>query len=351
MSVAVRFAALALALLGAPTAAMAGPAPAPAVEFRWDAPPGCPSEAEVVAQLERLLGGPLAERRGARLTAIARVRQEPGGAWDLRLWTVSEQGTLQRSLVHERCDMLASAGVFIAAMAIDPLAGERMVDGAEVAAVVAEAQPVPDPEPPPQVEPEPEPPPELPRIEPTPTPPMIEPPRQSALRGGLRLSAGVAYGDLPGVGPTLRLTPSLVWPRLRIELEGAYMPLRKTREASDSSRGVDLQLAAGALRACPVFHFFKKILEFPICGGVEFGAMYGRGVGYPIEKDARQLWAALHLMPMLLLQVHRRVVLFAGVEGFVALARPRFEVEGAGALYRAPAGGVRGHLGVEVRFP
>lgn len=328
---------------------MATPAPAPAVEFRWDAPAGCPGEAEVVAQLERLLGGPLAQRRGARLTAIARVRQEPGGAWDLRLWTVSEEGTLQRSLVHERCDMLASAGVFIAAMAIDPLAGERMVDGAEVAAVVAEAQPVQDPEPPP----------EPPHVEPTPAPPRVEPPpappakpRQRVIRGGLRLSAGLAYGDLPGVGPTLRLTPSLLWPRLRIELEAVYMPLRKTREASDSSQGVDLQLAAAALRACPVFHFPKtRLLEFPICGGVEFGAMYGRGVGYAIEYEARQLWAALHLMPMLLIEVHRRVVLFAGVEGFVALVRPRFEVEGAGALYRASAGGVRGHLGVEVRFP
>ncbi len=349
MSVAVRLATLALALLGAPNAAQAGPAPVAAVEFRWDAPAGCPDEAEVVAQLERLLGGPLSQRRGARLTAIARVRQEPGGAWDLRLWTVSEEGTLQRSLVHERCDMLASAGVFIAAMAIDPLAGERMVDGAEVAAVVAEAQPVQDSEPPPEPAPQVEPPPEpKPRIEPTPAPPAK--PRQRVLHGGLRLSAGLAYGDLPGVGPTLRLTPSLLWPRLRLELEAVYMPLRKTREASDGSQGVDLQLAAAALRACPVFHF-KKLLEFPICGGVEFGAMYGRGVGYPIEYEARQLWAALHLMPMLLLKVHRRVVLFAGVEGFVALVRPRFEVEGAGALYRASAGGVRGHLGVEVRFP
>lgn len=345
MIAAVRLVALVLDLEGA-APSTTRTTPAASVEFRWDAPAGCPDEAEVLAQLERLLGGPLTERRGARLTAIARVRQEPGGAWDLRLWTVSDEGTLQRSLSHERCDMLASAGVFIAAMAIDPLAGERLIDGTEVAAVAAEAQPVADPEPPP-----PEPPPPGPRIEPpapTPAPPATKP-RTRVLRGGLRLSAGVAFGDLPGVGPTLRLTPSLLWPRLRLELEAAYMPVRTTRLASDSSRGVDLQLAAAALRVCPVFR--RGILEFPICGGLEFGAMYGRGVGYPVEYDARQLWAALHLMPMLLITVHRRVALFAGVEGFVALVRPRFEVAGDGALYRASAGGMRGLLGIEVRFP
>lgn len=74
---------------------IAGPPPAepPIVEFRWDAPVGCPAEADVIEELEALLGGPLAERRSERLTAIARVRQEPGGTWDLRLWTVGEEGT------------------------------------------------------------------------------------------------------------------------------------------------------------------------------------------------------------------------------------------------------------------
>jgi len=45
---------LALGLCGPPGAALAGPAARPAVEFRWDAPAGCPDEVEVVAQLEAL---------------------------------------------------------------------------------------------------------------------------------------------------------------------------------------------------------------------------------------------------------------------------------------------------------
>lgn len=86
-----------LALGGPAGPASASAAPPSVVELRWDAPAGCPAEAEVIAELEALLGGPLAQRRGEPLTAIARVRQEPGGTWDLRLWTVGEAGTLQRS--------------------------------------------------------------------------------------------------------------------------------------------------------------------------------------------------------------------------------------------------------------
>lgn len=354
MSAAPRLLVLALGLWGPPRAVYAAPAvERPAVEFRWDAPAGCPDEAAVVAQLEALLGGPLAERRGERLTAIARVRQEPGGAWDLRLWTVSDDGTLQRSLRHERCDMLAKAGVLIAAMAIDPLAQERMEGGAEVGAVAATAEPVAKYEAPPVQEPVPVPTPapmpvtEPPRPEVKVVPPP--PPRARALRGALRVSGGVAFGDLPGVGATLRLTPALVWPRVRLELEAAYGPVRRARFDDRPDVGADLQLAAGALRACPLFR--RKQLELAVCGGLELGAMYGRGVGFALEADGRLLWAALHLMPALFVVLHPRAALFFAVEGQVALARPRFVVEGFGTVYRALPGGARGLLGVEIRFP
>ncbi len=306
----------------------------------------------MVAQLEALLGGPLAERRGDRLTAIARVRQEPGGQWDLRLWTVSDEGTLQRSLRHDRCDMLARAGVLIAAMAIDPLAQERMLDGDAVGAVAAKAEPVVGDEPPPVPEPAPVPEPEA-KPEATPEPQVVKqspaPPRARALRGALRVSGGLAFGDLPGVGATLRLTPALVWPRVRIELEAAYGPVRRARFDDRPEVGADLQLAAAALRACPLFR--RKRLELAVCAGLEMGAMYGRGVGFALATDGRLLWAALHLMPALFVVVHPRAALFFAVEGQVALVRPRFVVEGFGAVYRALPGGARGLLGVEVRFP
>lgn len=329
----------------------AGAAPAlarPAVEFRWDAPAGCPAEAEVVAELERLLGGTLAERAGPRLTAIARVRQEPGGGFDLRLWTVSDEGTLQRSLAHADCDALARAGALIAAMAIDPSVLDRMSEETDAAEVAAEAKMVDEPEAPPEPEPEPEP--EAPP-EPGPEPPVLPSParKDRALRGGLRLGGGFSFGDLPGLGALVRLTPALIWPRARLELEVSYGPLRRARFDDVPDQGADLQLATGVVRGCPLLRAGR--LEVPLCAGLEIGAVFGRGVGYAISSEARQLFVGLQLAPGALFVVHPRVALGAVVEGAVHVVRPRFFIKNYGEVYRSAPASVRALLAVEVRFP
>jgi hypothetical protein len=115
------------AMLAAWLAAGPGePAPTGSVEFRWDAPTEhCPSEAEVLAQLERLLGGQVSAQGDRRLTAIARVRRETDGRWDLRLWTVTQEETSERSMSGSDCVVLAEAAALLAAMAIDPSALTR----------------------------------------------------------------------------------------------------------------------------------------------------------------------------------------------------------------------------------
>lgn len=329
--------------LALPLAARAAPAERPAVEFRWDAPASCPPEAEVVAELERLLGGPLAQRTGPRMTAIARVRQEQGGLFDLRLWTVSDAGTLQRSLSHAQCDALAKAGALIAAMAIDPSVLDRMAEGTEAAEVAAEAKTVAEPEPPPEPGPaEVEPPPEK-RPEERPDRP------RRAVRGALRVGAGVSFGDLPGAGALLRLTPALLWPRARLELEVSYGPVRRARFDDAPDRGADLQLASAALRGCAVLRARK--LEFPLCAGVEIGAMYGRGVGYSLTREGRLLLASLTAAPAIFYVPHPRVAVGTIVEGAVHVARPRFVVDGAGEVYRAAPASVRALAAIELRFP
>lgn len=312
------------------------------VEFRWDAPAGCPGEAEVLAELERLLGGPLAERGGPRLTAIARVRQEPGQGYDLRLWTVRDEGTLQRSLSNAECEAVAKAAALIAAMAIDPSVLERMADGTEAAEVAAEAKTVTEPEPPPEIEEKEEEKKEVASGE------RVEP-RRRALRGAVRVGAGISGGDLPGVGALVRLTAALVWPKARLELEASYGPVRKARYDDRQDRGVDLQLATATLRGCPVWR--TRRVEFPLCGGVEVGAMYGRGVGYALTSEGRLLFASLQLTPMVLFAPHPRVALGVALEGAVHVARPRFVVEGVGEVYRAAPASGRALGVVELRFP
>ncbi|MFO7566881.1 MAG: hypothetical protein R6X02_29830 [Enhygromyxa sp.] len=350
-----RLAVLALCIgWGAPV--LAGPpAEAAGVEFAWDAPSECPSEAEVEAELERLLGGPVAEQGERRLSAIARVRREADGAWDLRLWTVTADATRQRSMVGEDCAVLAEAAALLAAMAIDPSVLERM--GASEAAVEqaeqaeeleAEAEPEePAPEEPePRVEPEPEPEVPPPKAEPNPDPE----PSERRLGIGIRAHGGMSYGDLPGLGAIVRVALALNWDRARFELEGHYAFARHAPLDDGSNRGAKLQLAFAAARGCAVLRHRPSKLEFPLCAGLEGGAALGEGVGLDEVRRAAVPWLAVDLAPGLVWAPTRRLAIGLAIEPWVALTRRRFEIDNVGVIWRPLPAGVRASAGLEVRF-
>lgn len=326
------------------------------VEFAWDAPSeDCPSEAEVVTELERLLGGPVAEQGDRRLSAIARVRREADGAWDLRLWTVTNTATRQRSMTGADCEVLAEAAALLAAMAIDPSvlehagASDAAVEQAEQAQDIEEPEPEPKPEPEPQPpidEPEPEP---EPQVEPEPQPPIAEPNRRS-LMVGVRVHAGISYGDLPRVGPILRAALALTWARARLELEGHYGFARAAELDDGSARGAELSAAFGIVRGCGLLRHRASRLEFPLCGGLEAGAVLGVGVGLDEVRRDSIPWLAINLAPGLVWAPIRNLAIGVTVEPWVALMRRRFEIDNAGVIWRPLPVGVRALAGIEARF-
>jgi hypothetical protein len=318
------------------------------VEFAWDAPSeACPSEAEVVAELERLLGGPVAEQGDRRLSAIARVRREADGVWDLRLWTVTNDATRQRSMVGEDCAVLAEAAALLAAMAIDPNvlaragASDAAVEQAEQAREI-DAQPEPEPEPEPIPEPEPEPEPPAPIAAPEPSG------RQFMV--GVRVHSGISYGDLPDVGPILRVALAFGWQHVRLELEGHYGFARKARLDGTPERGADLSAAFGVVRGCGVLRHRPSHLEFPICGGFEGGAALGVGVGLDEVRRDSIPWLAVDLAPGLVWAPIRNFAIGLSVEPWVALVRRQFEIDNAGVIFRPLPVGVRVVAGIEARF-
>lgn len=292
----------------------------------------------MIAELERLLG-PLAQRNGPRLTAIARVRQERNGRFDLRLWTIREEGIQQRSLQNASCELLAKAGAVIAAMAIDPAEVARRTRGSAAAEIAAEAQTVTDAEPPPPLLTKPSPPPPPPPIAkraPTPRP-----------RGALRASGGIVAGVLPGLAGEVRLASTLLWRRMRFELEGIY----GTPRTLHAEGGVaELQFAGAALRAGPVLQAGQ--FEFPLCVGIELGVVFGTGENTMDVKGkaARLPLAALHLAPSVLFVPHPRVAVGLTVEGGAHLVRPRFDIGGV-EIYQVPPVSLQALGGIEFRFP
>ncbi len=318
------------------------------VEFRWDAPAECPSEAEVIGQLERLLGGPVSEQGERRLTAIARVRQESDGRWDLRLWTVAEEETSQRSMSGEDCVVLAEAAALLAAMAIDPSvlargeASPEAVEQAEQAETVEGGESAPEQEPEPEVE---APPPE-------PLPPLPEPnaPWKRRFIVGIGASTGISYGDLPGVGPIVRLGVAMQWSHARVEIEGHYAFLRRARFEDGDMVGADLRHGMVVARGCGVLHARGPKLEFPICGGLEGGVLAGRGVGFTVIENGRIPWAAIDVSVGLAWAPIRRLAIGLRVEPWVALLRGRFTADDSTQLWRPLPLGVRAVAGLEVRF-
>jgi hypothetical protein len=327
----------------------ADPAPTGSVEFRWDAPAEhCPTEAEVVAQLERLLGGPIAEQGERRLAAIARVRREADGHWDLRLWTVAEDVTSERSMSGSDCAVLAEAAALLAAIAIDPSvlsrgeASPAAIEQAEQAQTVVggEAEPAPEPEP---SQPEPT----------TTEPPQPEPTprRQRDFILAVGANAGISYGDLPGVGPIIRLGLAMQWPHARFELEGHYGFLRRARFQEGDMIGADLRHGMVVARGCGVLHPRVGRLEFPICGGLEGGALVGHGVGFTVIEDGQLPWLAIDVVAGLVWAPIDRLAIGLRVEPWVALLRGRFTAEqGTTELWRPLPLGVRAVAGFEVRF-
>ena len=108
----------ALGASGAAGPALAGPGDP--IEVRWEAPPTCPSEASVRARIERHIGRGLTEIRDRRLSIIATAHPD-GTRWSLTIFTVTTDGTQERTLKYDRgCGLLAEAAAVLIAMTIDP---------------------------------------------------------------------------------------------------------------------------------------------------------------------------------------------------------------------------------------
>ncbi len=315
--------ALAVAAAAAATgAASARAEPTPrrsAVSLTWEAPAGCPSSERILAETDRILAGSTV-RTDPPIEARARVRRE-GERWFLSLETRRGTAAGSRQLEGESCTALGEAMIVILVLMVDP-------------ALVAET--------PPKLELEPEPVAELP-TPPAPAPvavtrPPPPPPPSAGCRWGrpaLALSALGDLGALPGPAAGGELTFGLR--RCAIGAAAGVRGLSpRTGEAElDAGAGGDLWLLAGG--AAFSLHADLAGLELGARGGVEVGAMSGRGVGINNPDAGRALWLAAGAGATLALPLTARLAAVLGVDLVVPLRRPRFVIDDLGAVHRAAA--------------
>ncbi|WAS90611.1 hypothetical protein [Nannocystis punicea] len=348
-------------------ALLLAPAPSPAAgpampEVRWEAPPGCPDEAWVRAQIAGLLArAPAGAGQAAQVNL--RVEALPSGRWRLDAAISSGAGQGRRSLEGDRCEALAEAAALLTAIAAVP----ELQQAAPPVQEEAPGTAVPPPGPPAPVEAEgpvgPQAPeidagelePELPGPSATPPPPAETPARAPARRrpapkATLGLGAGIGAGALPRVTALLRASVGLRGRHWAVALTQSFWLPRDLPAAEDERVGGRMWLAATGLRGCGIVG--KGRVEAPLCAGVEVGALRGRGIGdLAASYRATSFWAAATVGPGLHVRVAPRVALTFGADLLVMLTRARFEISGRGQVCCSGAVGASATAGVEVRLP
>jgi len=323
-----------------------------AIELGWNPPKGCPEKNEVLAEIERLLGGP-PEPREAPFVAEARLSQR-GGRWAVVLTTRDARGSGERTVEGASCAEVANATALVIAIAFDP---ERVaeVQRRESEPPVVAPQPAAPAEPPPAPAPPPPPPPQPARPPPSPRP-IVEAPHE---RVWFSLAAGVSgdVGSLPspafGVGGAVAVSYHPVGGRVRAFY---FLPSSETLPERPTAGG-DFDLWAVAISFCLVPWRSAEPgtrelgdLHFELCPGLELGQMRGRGFGVSRPDEGAALWLGPRGDAALRVTLHRYVGLRAEIGALAPLARPEFVLENVGVVYRASAAVGRASLDVEVVF-
>ncbi|HEX3851501.1 MAG TPA: hypothetical protein VHW01_11075 [Polyangiaceae bacterium] len=301
-------------LLGAPRSATARER---AFSLSWDTPEECPDRATVERYVDDVLGaadfGPLAVRASGAVSRTADARY----AVALELDTGAAQRS-RRSLDAANCEAVSRAAALLIALAI-------------------RARVAPPPAPPPA--PAPALPPPVP--EPAPT-------REHHVRGFIGLLTLADFGAIPEATLGVGVSGGVRWPRLQLESAVGYFSPRSASAASRSDVGARFELGTAGARACPPITVTALWLAPCLGAGVDWVRAPGFGARVTHRPSTWDLIARFGLLGGW--DISSIISAHAEVEGVLPLARPEYEIDGVGDVYRRSPVGVRTGLGVQLQF-
>lgn len=345
------------------------PPPIPARwELEWDAPPACPTAAQIREQVAALVPKPGA---GEGVLYVEAKVEPRDGAFVLGLRTRFFERQDQREVRARACDELAEAVTLVVAISLDP----ALATGSPAKAEPQPSGPepaVPEPDPAPSERAVPEPAASNParsdasRSPGSPTP-STEPstetadplaadasvrtdarprPRRSRQPTAwmLRLAPKLEIGTLPALAGGLDLAVGVHWRWWRLELHGAHTWPREVPGPGGSSGrfqfGAVGARVCGRPRAGPV--------ELPVCAGLDGGVLRADGEGLEPATTVHGPWLAPSL-GVGLSAGGARVAFWTLVEGSARLVWSRILADGQ-TLFRQPPVSGRWLAGVELRF-
>jgi len=298
----------------------------------WEAPDRCPTVEQVRGRIDELLAYAPADAGEPIVAEVRVIGGESGFVASLRMQTGASEG--RRELGDVDCRELGEAVALIVALAVDP---ELMSREPEQQPVELEP-PIEDPEPP--IE-DPEPPIEDPSDPEEPIEQPDPPAASARLRGfGLGLRGGAGFGVLGLASGRVTLAAAAFGRLWRAELGGSlWIP-----QAIDIGR---FSIVAAELRGCWVPEL--RAVEFPICAGVEAGAMTGVGRVSGGRRATAPWLAATPGLGVSWVGLQDRLAIGLRVDATLPIVRPAFASDEGRLLIRTGFG-AQLLAGVEVRF-
>lgn len=319
---------LALGVFGALMGAGAT-ASASELRFSWTAPNDCPSSAAVASRVAR---SDKANAKDEPLDAEGTVERKDD-RFRLTLRTKRGDTRGERTLEASTCEGLADATAVVLAVAIAP--PDDSPDTPAPTVVKTEAPKA--------------------TIDPAAGRDADRPATAPESRDVLRdheLALGAALttdtGSLPATAAGA--TISVAWTPGRFRLEGiGALYGSQTRTTENGAAGADLSLLVFGGRAC--WAALTQPIEIGPCLGGSAAILSANGFGAKEENfDTGGRWATASAGAQIRFPIASWLALRGGVDALAAVTRPRFVVEGEGAVHRPSALGLRAQLGAELLF-
>jgi hypothetical protein len=325
---ATRFEALVASLVVASLLVLGAAAPARAaapLTLTWLAPTGCPTAADVRAEVDRLVRFPPGQAPPA-LIAEGHVENRDG-RWRLRLRTERDGLPGERELEADSCASLAHAATLVIALAFgvgdnEPAPPPPVEERPRPAPRPRPVEAPPPPPPPPPVETPPPPPPPLPLIEKPPvaavTPPAPRPPASSSIVAEVLYWSGLLPAPRFGAGLGFDVEKG----RLAAGLRGrALLPTNDSVDGTPArmqfwAAGLALSLCASA-KATP-----RGSLGF--CALGDGAALGGTSTGGLTTKTVTAPWYAAGAGLRVRHRFSRWFELESRLEILASLTRPQF---------------------------
>ena len=317
-------------------------ASAAASDLSWSGPADCAQSEQLLFQVERALGAPLAGTGNVHLQVHV-ARTAPTARALLRIEDEAADPALsERSLVAPDC--------------------EKLVDTLAVAITLALEAAAPPREVPPS--------PALPPRPPEPVPAsvagtasgaaathdrVVSEPEGAVLPGPIvRVVARVLgdVGSLPSPAVGVGLGAQLGWSRLQLELLGTLWGEQHTHldVSGLPEAGADLRLITGTLSVCGTPLGDASPFVLALCLGWEMGQLSGEGTGISAPRQANGLWLAPGANVGFSWRPTRTLGLGAQVGAVVPLQRGEFYIDRLGTVHQPANVAGRAGLSIDVAF-